>query len=243
MKKLVYVSGVFLFFAMWTLGAGLVAHYTFDNAGDLGNDSSTNGNFDLTVNSGFIAAEYTAAGKVAGAARFATNSSYITPTNIYSTPSFTFAAWVKADHTNVISIVAPTAGRGGFQAYASGGTWRGKINRQDAAYAYRIIGPVVADEWAHIALTFAKSSGPDANGNYTGAFKVYLNGAYVTGYNPTNYCPNTSYTMRMGAISTTGIFEGLMDEVRVYDDALTAGEIAALAAPPSRHVKLITITN
>lgn len=208
--------------------AARIAQWTFDNPEDIGNDSA--GSFDLVANTDYAAPVYNAAGKAGGAAYFSTNSCLVTPAGIYSNKSFTFTAWVKPDNTNVNALAASAAGRGGFQVYAAGGKWRVKINKQDATFSYSI-GEPVTEEWTHIAVTYSAAGGASANRNYTGTLKLYINGKYISGKSEASYCANETYTMRLGTSSAGAKFSGLMDQVEFYDTALSAPQIAELAAP------------
>ena len=80
-------------------------------------------------------------------------------------------------------------------------------------------GAVVADEWAHITFWV------DAEG---GARRIYVNGAQVAedAGNPfVTYAGNSGDTM-VGSWGTTGQkFNGVIDEVQIWDRALTEDEI------------------
>ena len=71
---------------------------------------------------------------------------------------------------------------------------------------------------------------------------LYVDGKQITAAPPTtspetiNYTPDTEKSLRIGEYSDTscgaGTFTGQLDEVKVYDRALTATEIARMAAAP-----------
>ena len=93
------------------------------------------------------------------------------------------------------------------------------------------MGPtIVADEWVHIALYYNAISGPDASGNYTGTFRMWVDGVNIGGVNNAEYKPDNTYVMHMG--SKWGDYRGLMDEVQIYNTPLSGSEIEALAAIP-----------
>lgn len=219
-----------------------VAEWTFDVPGDLGNDTgvgyATPGSFDLLTGSGFTTPTYDATGRVGGAARFVDDSGFITPTNIYPNGSFSFAAWVKADDASITSLITPFSRRAGFEIYVAGGLWRSRVWKQDLTSDVKIGPAVVAGEWIHLALIYRKISGPDGSGNYTGTFRLWVNGENLGGVNNAEYNANDSYTMDLGSHSTID-FRGLMDEVRIYDYDLSQSEIFRLAYSPMASMRLV----
>lgn len=208
--------------------AALVADWNFDDSGNLGNDNA--GAFNLSTTSGLVAPTYDAGGRVGGAASFIDDSEFVTPAGIYPAGDFTFAAWFNASDTNAANVVRSTSGRGGFQIYTAGGDWRARLFKQDTSYEYRIGPKIVADEWTHIAIYFNAASGPDANGNYTGNFRMWVDGVDFAGKDNVAYAAPASYSMHMG--EKWGNYRGLMDEMKLYDHALSNAEIETLAAIP-----------
>ena len=79
-----------------------------------------------------------------------------------------------------------------------------------------------AGTWYHAALVFE-----DAGGVTTSA-KVYLNGVLSV---TTETASDEPFSInQLGALYTAGGFKGLIDDVRVYDRAITIHEIHALIA-------------
>ena len=74
-------------------------------------------------------------------------------------------------------------------------------------------------EWAHVAVTFDKTTA-----------KFYVNGA-MTGQGAFSFGPNREASMHIGCCDVNGSnpFNGAIDEVRLYDTALTDAEVRALA--------------
>ena len=210
-----------------------VAEWTFDDSGDLGNDSGSGyvgaGFFDLSTTAGQVPPTYDAAGRLGGAAVFTNSCEFVTPADIYPNGDFTFSAWFKPADTTFANAVRSYSSRGGFQIYASGGTWRARVFKQDTTWDLKVGSAIVADEWVHIALYYRAISGPDASGNYTGTFRMWVNGVNIGGVDYAEYAAPDSYIMHMG--DKWGDYRGLMDEVRLYDYALGAEEIRALAFP------------
>jgi large repetitive protein len=83
--------------------------------------------------------------------------------------------------------------------------------------------------WTHVAVTYKLS---------TSTIVVYVNGSSVTGFasggSPTTTAILTNaHPLLLGAFTTgdaTGFLNGALDDVRVYNRALTAGDITALYA-------------
>jgi Ca2+-binding RTX toxin-like protein len=84
-------------------------------------------------------------------------------------------------------------------------------------------GSVTAGEWNHVVFTYDQTD-----------IQLYLNGVGTTPveYDYIDTSPRVG-TARLGRDETANAyFDGQMDDVRVYDDALTAAEAAALAINP-----------
>jgi hypothetical protein len=82
-------------------------------------------------------------------------------------------------------------------------------------------GVLPLDIWSNIIIT-----------NNNGSANMYINGALVAnGTIPIDSSYNTLFPMNIGARDNNGtdVFNGLIDDVRVYDRVLTAGEIATLS--------------
>jgi hypothetical protein len=99
----------------------------------------------------------------------------------------------------------------------------GRLNlwgRKDAAWNYgQILSTAVGyddGEWHHVAVT-----------RESGVTRLYVDGSLdqADSGNQFNYAINPAYTLRIAEAS----YPGLMDDVRLYDAVLSAGEIAILA--------------
>ncbi len=99
------------------------------------------------------------------------------------------------------------------------------------------IATLQSDTWHHLALT------RDADNN----FDIYLDGAHVhggTNFNPFTQGDNGVIVGRDAVLRETNnwSFLGLFDDIRFYDDALSAPQIAALAIPePSTYALVFGI--
>jgi hypothetical protein len=71
--------------------------------------------------------------------------------------------------------------------------------------------------WSHLAATYDGTN-----------LRFYVNGALITTKATTGAMPNTANPLRIGGNAVWGeYFSGLIDEVRVYNRALTEAELKA----------------
>jgi YD repeat-containing protein len=74
--------------------------------------------------------------------------------------------------------------------------------------------------WTHVAMTYERA---------TSLGRVYINGVLRNTVTVGNYTPRTSYRLFFGNVPfDPNFFRGLLDEVSIYDHALTASEIAGV---------------
>jgi hypothetical protein len=210
-----------------TVPPGLVAAYAFDEgAGTTAADASGRGH--TGVVSG---AAWTAAGRYGGALDFDGQNDWVTVADAAEldlTAGMTLEAWVypTAAPINWRQVVAKEgasqmvyflhAGSGGGNLPATG-VWTGGVERT-------LVGgtPLVPDAWVHVAAT------------YDGARqRLYVNGTEVANRAQTGSILTSTGPLRVGGNGVWGeFFAGRIDEVRVYDRALTPQEIQADLARP-----------
>lgn len=181
-------------------------------------------------------------GKVGSqAAQFNGASSYVSiPRSIQD--DFTVAMWVKT---------TDTAGTAGAQWWSGKGLVDGEVGGGGADWGTAIVnGKFVIgigssggdstfassvnindDTWHHVAAT---------RNNTSGAVAVYVDGLLRgsgTGATGSRTFPSS---LSIGSLQTGNNFlNGALDDVRLYDRILTAGEIAALVAPPAAPANLV----
>ena len=208
------------------IDAGLKGRYTFDNPGDLGNDTSPLGANDGAPNLGTSATNDGTRGAVI--AMTGVDGGGVQVSGLMGSPTnVTLAAWVNLTAADtggaeIISIGDSIALRAdnGAGAGVTGFIYNG------TSYANITSGTYIAGTgWHHLAYTF------DDTGNVN---KLYIDGNLVASAASTN---SISYTKgvntqigRHGNNGNSFDFNGKMDEVRVFDRALTAAEIKDLAA-------------
>jgi hypothetical protein len=202
---------------------GLVGWWKLDeSSGTTAADSSGNGN-NGTLSGGTWQAS---GGQIAGALHLnafdVVNCGAAASLN---TPSVTVAFWMKPDSLgNVIPVdKLPTTGSVGYAVKLrdTGTIWfRVGAEGGPALDVYGGSNIYTNGVWTHVACTFNAG---------TGEMRMYINGV-VESHQPTFAVTlNASNTaFRMG--STVEQYAGLLDDVRVYDHALTSNEVVTVMA-------------
>jgi methionine-rich copper-binding protein CopC len=209
-----------------TSTAGLVAAYNFDQgAGSSLTDVSGNGRTGTISN-----ATWSGSGRYGGALSFNGINSVVNIANAASlqlTTGMTLEAWVSpaslGDWGAVIykprSALALSYG-----LYATDG-----VNRPPSGYVgisnvdVSAIGtsPLPLGAWNHLALTYDNSS-----------LKFYVNGVLVTSSPTTGPIMTSTNALTIGNDNISEAFQGLIDDVRIYNRALTSSEIGADMSTP-----------
>ncbi|MCF1750127.1 LamG-like jellyroll fold domain-containing protein [Mariniradius sediminis] len=204
-----------------TLDAGLVGYWTMEEgSGSRLLDQSPNSNHlnlqNLSGTSWEAGVNGSAVGLNGNSNSFATishNSSLSIPNAI------TISAWVKPNLLHRGTILYKSAGNGFEFWLDSDGQLEFRLNRSTNGSTYRLrsnfnYGSSLR-KWIHVAATFDGST-----------CKIYINGVEdksVT-YNPFTI-GTTSGNLILGALGTIQRWQGAMDEVRLYNRALSLQEI------------------
>jgi hypothetical protein len=202
-----------------TVVAGLVGAWGFeDGVGTTATDSSGK-----NLNGTIANAAWTTAGRFGSALSFNGTNSWVTVadnTALDFTNGMTLEDWVKPNtltgYTTVLMKERGTTGLN-YSLYASDNT-----GQPPAAYVYRgsdisALGAttLTIGAWSHLAAT------------YDGAnLRLYVNGALVRTRAVSGNLANTANPLRIGGNAVWGeYFSGLIDEVRVYNRALSQTEL------------------
>jgi len=196
--------------------SGLVAAYSFnEGTGTSTTDASGTGNTGSIAN-----AIWTTAGKYGGALSFNANATVNIPdaASLHLTTAMTLEAWVNP--SAVTNAWRDIIYKGNDNYYLEATTTNSSLPAAAGtfgaagaeAYGTAALAPNV---WVHLA------------GTYDGAtLRLYVNGAQVTSLARTGSIATSTNPLQIGGDSIYGqFFAGLIDEVRVYNVALTAAEI------------------
>ena len=204
---------------------GLVAAYSFDE-GSGGSVFDASGNGHTGVISG---ASWSASGRYGGALSFdgSDDSVLLGSLGSFSQTAFTIEAWInKAGAKKDVAILGSWTGSGPMLWIDHlGGNHR--LTLAGGLADYLDTGTTAtAGEWRHHAATWDGTTA-----------RYYINGALVA--SRASPGPGSSDTWRIGAYggAPTGFFDGLIDDVRIYNRALGESEIDADLALP------VTIAN
>jgi len=195
---------------------GLVAAYAFDDgSGTTATDSSGKTNTGTLVN-----ATWSGAGKFGGALSFngTARVDVANSTSLQLTSAMTLEAWVNP--STVSSVWRDVIYKGNDNYYLegtsdhsgapdAGGTFGGANANAFGTTALPV------NTWSHLALT------------YDGAtLSLYVNGALVSSVARTGAIATSTNPLQIGGDGLFGQnFNGLIDEVRIYNTALTAAAI------------------
>jgi hypothetical protein len=201
--------------------AGLVAAYSFnEGAGTSVTDFSGSGNVGTTSNT-----TWSTSGRYGGALSFNGTSSRVNIADSNSldlTTGMTLEAWVRPTLTTNWRTVILKERTGGlaYALYSSNGPNPGTFISTSGGSD---LGPMansalVANTWSHIAGTYDGSQ-----------VRLYVNGVLAGSQAVTGNILTSTGALRIGGNAVWGseYFAGLIDEVRIYNNARTQAQIQA----------------
>jgi len=205
-----------------TIG-GLVARYAFDNnladsTGVLAAGTVSGPRIDTA--GGVISY---ATGVKGGAAVFNGSSGVRLPNGLITKNTYTVSVWLNPDQ--LTEFTTTFFGARTTDAWVSllpkGHGWVGNASMVWSGTAWYDAGlgmNIPVGQWTHMAFTVNN-----------GALKVYVNGVQkFSGINFPNLFTNNTGVFSLGVNWWDTPYKGLMDELRIYETALTAEEVAAL---------------
>lgn len=195
----------------------LEALYTFDEGtGAVAIDSSGN------AHNGTINGATWAEGRKASALSFDGINDYVNiPYNAALTPdNFTVALWEKPNEQKLSGIFRSAGGNGytggfAFIQYSSGAIVFRWGNGSDFNGSLLVSGASL--EWRHIVATYDGVT-----------MRLYVNGALVGTDSSVSFSYNGTNSTVIGRSDGVGSFNGLIDDVRIYSQALSAEEVRDL---------------
>ena len=222
------------------LTSGLVGHWTFDGADTNWTtntvvDRSGNGNTGAMVNMSTTTSP--AKGRIGQALKFKNTNEYISvadPASGILDPSYiTISAWIKLNKSNDNDYIVSkdrdggdNPGLGGYELKVnSARNLRGQIWRNSTQTTLSVDASSALEEntWYHTVMTFDGSN-----------IRVYLNGLQngISATVSEETVQPTTKNLAIGILSYNAPswypMNGLIDEVRVYNRALSASEVKAL---------------
>jgi len=153
--------------------------------------------------------------------------------NVGVSNGFTVECWIKpTDFTPLHPLVEWNNGSTFGVHFYHSTSWFGDdiqgnllANIVDTSGGYHAVysaaGVLSSNTFQHVALTYDKASGLG---------KLYVNGVEVANMSLGSFTPQTSYNLYLGRRASGGVpsYSGLMDEVSIYNRALTQGEIHSI---------------
>ena len=198
-----------------------VAHFSFDHGADPGRDETQNGH-DATLFGGPI---HASGGKMGGALEFDGLDDYLTadslPAAVLGT-DLTVSAWVKASGRKQFAVAFNSGPNNGnrFLAGMEGSDGRFKLHSDDTYHDSTVF---IADgQWHQVGWTL--DTAVDRIG-------LFVDGRIVSTYDSPSevgLADRFSIGQEWDAGVPSDFWEGLIDEVFLYDRVLGSGEIAAL---------------
>jgi len=207
----------------------LIAHWKLDEEiGDIAYDGV--GEYDATLHAQPV--WQSTGGQVGGTLEFDGIDDYVTAPFVLNPGEvpFTVTAWIKGGAPG--QVIASQADVPGSRTVELGSTWLGT----DSSDGRLITGlmdvyfgtlesesVITDDQWHHIGLVYDRTA--MKRHLYVDGAEVAVDAAYVGGV-------QTTGGLYLGAgrdLDAATFFSGLIDDVRIYNQALTAEEIAALA--------------
>lgn len=198
--------------------ASLVASYSFnEGTGSSVSDNSGKGNTGIITG-----ATWNTSGKYGKALSFNGTSNYVSindSNTLDLTNGMTLEAWINPTTLSGWRTVMLKEQPGNL-IYALYANTDGNVPSGELFIGtnsdVRAPGQIPLNTWSHVAVTYDGS-----------VFKFYLNGSEVASKNLTGIISTSAGQLKIGGNSVWGeYFKGLIDEVRIYNKALTPGEIA-----------------
>ena len=223
---LVFVSAAFLLYALPTradITAGLIHHWTFDEGGGTTAADSVGG-FTGTLVNGPV----WTAGHSGNALFFDGSNDYVNAgaAALGVTNEITVSAWVKATGTlggwSYQGIVTRGAYVYPFALQREGTAGLRTVVRTNNTSYLSAANSLTANAWHHVALTYRP-----------GERKLYVDGTLVASNAPSGTAltgADAGEILTIGSLpGGTGTFNGSIDDVRIYNRALSAAEVASFA--------------
>ena len=198
----------------------LIAHYKFDDSTNVGLDSSGNG-YDLTARDGTV--QLSSTEYVFGTSSYYTNDSLETSSFTFHNKAFSVAFWAyQTDYGFILSQMKASANN---QHLHIGSENNNNGTYKLGFYTYDLtVGGYSGDlnKWVHLVFQIDSSKNRE----------IWRNGVRIANDTSAAFLDLSggTYEVIIGTrASSTEWFDGYLDDFRIYDRALTPGEIDILA--------------
>ncbi len=207
------------------LNSGLVGHWTFDGADMTLNVADSSGNGNTGYLNGFTSTT-TAIGAIGQALDFDGVDDYVNigDSNSVDVTITTISAWIKTSQTSFPNGFAyivkkdKFTGSGPYTLYTTSNNTFFALRSQDGGNPSVSAGVNPNDgNWHHIVATY--------DGN---TLKIYYDGDFRNSANYTDTILVNATDVHIGGWENYRLFDGLIDDVRIYNRALSADEITRL---------------
>ncbi len=209
------------------INENIVANWSFSSGETPTLDSSSN-NLDATV----IGANWSSVGYIGGAYVFDGVDDYLTISNTETMnheSDFSWTAWIKTSGSGSVMALAPTGSwdgqLGGKSLFIDEEGITFDISNVDSVFATV---NVIDNEWHHIGLTVEFDNENDIVIMYVDGEEVSRSLINVDTFDDTGMVFNIGYTTF--DFPDQSFFEGMIDEVAIWDRALTANDVDGLAS-------------
>jgi Concanavalin A-like lectin/glucanases superfamily len=208
--------------------AALVGYYAFENSGDLGQDSSGLGNNLLSFGTGV---SYASSGNGAGSSGLSLTGSGGLSTASGDAPSLFPVG--NADYTLSVDFKTTVVGSLGLIGW-------GTYSTLNATNALRTSATGIRNYWWNDDLDATGTVADNAWHNVLASFdgttrRIYLDGALAASDTPGGVNHSTAANFAVGRTNVAEYFKGTLDNVAVFDTALTPTQVQQ-ALPAVRRV-------
>ncbi|MDJ0917710.1 MAG: DNRLRE domain-containing protein [Woeseiaceae bacterium] len=214
----------------WATGAtlpGPVAHWKLDETSGTTAIDSEGGHDGTTSNTEW------ATGQLDGAIRLnSTTDAVVVPHSdeLSLTSALTVTAWINKTGLSLYDAAVSKATTGSDLNYFFG-TWENypvfgfSTSTDNWQGFYATSAPLSLNTWYHVAASF------DNDGNLV---KIYVDGVLVDQFNTTREPVTNAGDIRLGRSAIGEYWPGMLDDVRIYDRALSDSEVSELATRPPK---------
>ncbi|HYE86931.1 MAG TPA: carboxypeptidase regulatory-like domain-containing protein, partial [Vicinamibacterales bacterium] len=143
--------------------------------------------------------------------------------------ALSLSAWVLPNSSGTIQTLIEKSGTASAYSLGIGPDGRAEaiVYPNGVAVVAQSVAPLASQLWSHLAAT------------YDGAgLKLFVNGALVATTPGAGSLPVTEGAIWLGRSETGNVLNGRLDEVRIYDRAISEAEVTALASASSSKTLL-----